>query len=128
LKPIIIVAVGGALGSVGRYLLSGWVLHQVVGWRFPLGTLLVNVIGCFLVGVFGGTVVKSGVFSPEARLFLFTGLAGGFTTFSAFGLETFHLIRRGETLVAGSYVLSSVVIGLTVLWVGFVLASPRSVS
>jgi CrcB protein len=125
-KAIILVAAGGALGSVARYLLSGWVLHQVIGWRFPLGTFLVNTIGCLAVGVLGGLVVKSDFFSPDTRLLVFTGIAGGFTTFSAFGLETFYLLRRGEAMVAGSYVLSSVVVGLAVLWLGFVLVPSRA--
>lgn len=125
MKALLLVAAGGAVGSVARYLLSGWVLHQTVAWRFPLGTLLVNVIGCFAVGVLGGMVVKHDLFSPEMRLLLFTGIAGGFTTFSALGLETFYLIRRGEALVAGGYVVSSVVVGLLVLWAGFALVSAR---
>jgi CrcB protein len=120
------VATGGALGSAARYLLSGWTLHHMVEWRFPLGTFLVNVLGCLAVGVLGGLVVKHDLLSPEARLFLFTGVAGGFTTFSAFGLETFYLLRRGEALVAGGYVAASVVAGLLVLWLGFALVSPRA--
>ena len=126
MKPLLLVALGGALGSVARYLLSGWTLHHTVEWRFPLGTFLVNVAGCLLVGALGGMVVKHDAFSPEARLLLFTGIAGGFTTFSAFGLETFYLIRREEFLVAGGYVLASVLAGLLVLWLGFTAVSPRS--
>lgn len=125
MKAVLLVALGGALGSVARHLLSGWVLHHSAEWRFPLGTFLVNVIGCFVVGVLGGLVVKHDFFSPEVRIFLFAGIAGGFTTFSAFGLETFYLLRREEVLVAGSYVMSSVLVGLLVLWLGFVLVSAR---
>ena len=121
MRGVLLVAMGGAIGSVARYLLSGWTLHHTVDWRFPLGTFLVNVIGCFAVGVLGGLVVKHDLFSPDARLFLFTGIAGGFTTFSAFGLETFYLLRRSEVLVAGGYVLASVVVGLLLLWAGFVI-------
>jgi len=124
-KGIVLVAVGGALGSIARYLLSSWVLHHAVAWRFPLGTFLVNILGCLAVGILGGLVVKHDFLSAEARLFLFTGIAGGFTTFSAFGLETFYLLRRSELLVASGYVVSSVVIGLAVLWAGFALVSAR---
>jgi CrcB protein len=124
-KALLLVALGGALGSVARHLLSGWALHHSPEWRFPLGTFLVNVIGCFIVGVLGGLVVKHNFFSPEARLFLFTGIAGGFTTFSAFGLETFYLLRREEVLVASGYVISSVLVGVLVLWLGFVFVSAR---
>lgn len=126
MNALLMVAAGGALGSVARYLLSGWTLQHTLEWRFPLGTFLVNMIGCLAVGVLGGLVVKHDLFSAETRLFLFTGVAGGFTTFSAFGLETFHLLRRDEVLVACSYVAASVVAGLFVLWLGFLLVSPRA--
>ncbi len=121
-----LVALGGAIGAAARHLLSGWALHHTVEWRFPLGTFLVNVIGCFAVGVLGGLVVKHDFFSAETRLFLFAGLAGGFTTFSALGLETFYLLRRHEVLVAGGYVASSVVLGMLVLWLGFLTVTPRT--
>jgi len=126
MKAILLVALGGAFGSVARYLLSGWALHSTVDWRFPAGTFLVNVLGCLLVGVLGGLAVKEGAFSAETRIFLFTGVAGGFTTFSAFGLETFHLLRREEVLIAGAYVASSVILGLLALWAGFAGISARS--
>ena len=126
MKAVLLVAFGGAVGSVARYLLSGWTLHHTVDWRFPLGTFLVNIIGCLGVGILGGLVVKHDWFSPPARLFLFTGIAGGFTTFSALGLETFYLLRRGEAWVAGGYVVSSVLVGLLLLWAGFSLVASRS--
>jgi len=126
MKGIVLVAMGGAIGSVARYLLSAWSLHHTVEWRFPLGTFLANIIGCLVVGILGGLVVKHDFFSAEARLFLFTGIAGGFTTFSAFGLESFYLVRRGEVLIAGGYVVSSVIIGLLAVWAGFAAVSPRS--
>lgn len=90
-----------------------------------MGTFAVNVLGCLVVGVLAGLLHKHHVFAPEIRLFLFTGLAGGFTTFSAFGLETFNLIRRDEVLIAGSYVVSSVLIGLALLWLGYSLVGAR---
>lgn len=123
MKLALVVALGGAIGSVLRYLLSLWVVQHTPDWRFPVATFAVNVLGCLLVGVLAGVLVKHDVFSPEVRLFLFTGLAGGFTTFSAFGLETFSLIERAEILIAGGYVVASVVIGLAVLWLGFSLVS-----
>lgn len=126
MKGFVLVALGGAIGSVARYLLSAWALHHTLGWRFPLGTFLVNVIGSLAVGVLGGLVVKHDVFSAETRVFLFTGLAGGFTTFSAFALETFYLLRRDEVLVAGAYAVSSIVVSLLVLWLGFVAVIPRT--
>ena len=119
MKNLLIVALGGGLGSMGRYLLSGWVLHRSINWQFPLGTFIVNVLGCLLVGLLGGLVVKLDFLSGEMRLFLFTGIAGGFTTFSAFGLETFYLLRKGEVGIAAAYVVLSVIVGMLVLWAGF---------
>ncbi len=110
------------MGSVGRYALSGWALHRAANWQFPIGTFAVNVLGCLAVGLLGGLVVKHDWLSPDARLFLFTGVAGGFTTFSALGLETFYLLRKGEIAVAVAYVALSVIVGLLVLWAGFLAA------
>ncbi|NLX19504.1 MAG: fluoride efflux transporter CrcB [Desulfobulbus sp.] len=124
LYALILVASGGALGSAGRYLLSGLVMQHTMGWRFPLGTFIVNVLGCLVIGVLAGCVMKNNLFSTEARLFLFTGIAGGFTTFSAFGLESFYLLRRSEFLMAGGYILLSVTVCLLALWLGF-SAVPR---
>ena len=126
LHPIILVALGGAVGSVCRYKLSGFVLYQTINWRFPLGTFLVNVIGCLAIGILAGLILKFELFSSQSRLFLITGIMGGFTTFSAFGLETFYLIREKEFLVAGSYVLASVIPGLLVLSIGFLLVPSRN--
>jgi len=120
LKSILLVALGGALGSVVRYKLSGYVLHHTIGWQFPAGTFVVNVIGCLVIGVLAGFAVKEDFFSAETRIFLFTGIMGGFTTFSAFGLETFYLLRRGEILTAGSNIVLSVIVGLIALWIGFI--------
>ncbi|HWK50817.1 MAG TPA: fluoride efflux transporter CrcB, partial [Steroidobacter sp.] len=99
--------------------LSGWVLHATPNWRFPAGTFAVNVIGCLIAGLLAGMAVKQDVFTPEARVFLFTGLLGGFTTFSAFGLETLLLLKRGEAGVAVANVVVSIVAGLLVAWVGY---------
>ena len=126
IPALAIVAAGGALGSAARYLLSGWLLHHSLTWRFPLGTFVVNILGCLVIGVLGGLVVKEDCFPSQLRLFLFTGIAGGFTTFSAFGLETFYLLRRSEFLVAGSYIVLSVMVGLLALWGGFSLVPRQS--
>nr|WP_298719816.1 fluoride efflux transporter CrcB [uncultured Steroidobacter sp.] len=116
---MLLVALGGAIGSMARFKLSGWVLHATPNWRFPAGTLAVNVIGCFIAGLLAGMAVKQDVFTPEARLLLFTGLLGGFTTFSAFGLETLLLLKRGEAGVALANVVVSIVVGLLVAWLGY---------
>ena len=116
---MLLVALGGALGSVARFKLSGWVLHQTPNWRFPAGTLAVNLIGCFIAGLLAGMAVKQDVFTADTRVFLFTGILGGFTTFSAFGLETLLLLKRGEAGVAITNVVISVVVGLLVAWLGY---------
>jgi CrcB protein len=123
MKNILLVALGGAVGSVARYKLSGLVLHHTADWRFPAGTFAVNVLGCLIAGVLAGLAEKHGLLSAETRLLLFTGLLGGFTTFSAFGLETMVLLRRGETMVAGANIVLSVAAGLLALWLGLTLAS-----
>jgi CrcB protein len=122
-KSILLVALGGAIGSVARFKLSGWVLQHATNWRFPLGTFAVNVIGCFIAGLLAGMAVKQDVFTPDARIFLFTGLLGGFTTFSAFGLETLLLFKRGEAGVAIANAVVSVAVGLIVAWLGYGLAA-----
>jgi CrcB protein len=122
MKAMLLVALGGALGSVARYKLSGLILHHTIDWRFPAGTFAVNVLGCLVAGVLGGLAEKHDLLSAEARLLLFTGVLGGFTTFSAFGLETMYLLRRGEPWIAGANIAASVAAGLLALWVGLVLA------
>lgn len=123
MKSILLVALGGAIGSVTRFKMSGWVLHHAANWRFPIGTLVVNVIGCLVAGLLAGMAVKQDVFSPEARVFLFTGLLGGFTTFSAFGLETLLLLKRGEAVLALTNVAVSITAGLLVAWLGYEMAA-----
>ena len=125
LRQLLLVALGGAVGSVARWRVSGWVLHQAVDWRFPIGTFVVNVLGCLIVGALAGLAIKEDFFSTDQRLLLFTGVMGGFTTFSAFGLETFYLLRRGEYLIAGSNMLLSVAVGMAALFVGYHLIASR---
>lgn len=116
MKQLLLIGLGGGLGAIVRWKLGGLVLHSTTDWRFPLGTFLVNVIGCLIAGVLAGLVIKQDLFTPDTRLFLFTGLLGGFTTFSAFGLETVHLLRRAEYTVALAYVVLSVACGVLGLW------------
>jgi CrcB protein len=123
MKEFLLVAAGGGLGACARYALSGLVLHYAAQSRFPYGTFMVNVLGCLAAGLLLGLAEKQQLLSPEARLFLFTGILGGFTTFSAFGVETMNLLRRGDAGVAAAYVLLSVACGLAVLWLGW-LAAP----
>ena len=126
IKAILLVALGGALGSVARFKLSGYILHHTIGWKFPAGTFTVNVVGCLVAGVLAGLAEKHDLLSADTRLFLFTGILGGFTTFSAFGMETMFLVRRGELLVAGANIVLSVVAGLLALWLGLGLAALKN--
>ena len=118
LRNLLLVGAGGFLGSIGRYLVGGWT-HRLVGAAFPYGTLAVNVIGCLLIGFLGGLADTRQLFSAEARLFLFLGVLGGFTTFSSFGYETFAFARSGEFLFAGLNIVLQLVLGLTAVWLGY---------
>ncbi len=116
---LIYVGLGGLIGSIGRYLASGAV-HQIFpGTFFPLGTAIVNIIGCFLIGILTGLAELRNLLSPEMRMFLLIGLLGGFTTFSTFGHETIALMRDGQFLHAVGNVLIQVIIGLSGVWLGY---------
>ncbi len=118
MKQALIVGLGGCIGSIARYKLGGFILHHTADWRFPLPTFAINIAGCFLIGVLSAFAERRGFFSPDARLFFFTGILGGFTTFSAFGLESAFLLRRGEWLVCLSYALLSVICGFAGVLLG----------
>jgi CrcB protein len=126
MKAILLVALGGAIGSVTRFKLSGYILHHTIDWRFPAGTFAVNVLGCLVAGILAGLAEKHDLLSPDARLLLFTGVLGGFTTFSAFGLETMHLLKRGELAVASANIVLSVLAGLAALWLGMSVAGVKA--
>lgn len=123
MKSILLVGLGGFIGSVARYKLGGLVLHLTAQERFPYSTFAVNVLGCLVIGLLAGLTERYELFGPGTRLFLFTGLLGGFTTFSAFGLDAVFLVRRGELLVAALYAGASVVLGITAVWLGLKLIS-----
>ena len=119
LLNIIFVGVGGFFGSIGRYMLAGAVYQIFPNLYFPIGTLAVNILGCFLIGLLTGLAEVRNLLSPEMRVFLLIGLLGGFTTFSTFGFETFALLRDGNFLSALANVLIQVVIGISAVWLGF---------
>ena len=118
------VALGGALGSVSRFWLSG-VVARHFGETFPWGTLVVNVTGSFVVGFFAALTAPEGrwLVSPSTRTFLIIGICGGYTTFSAFSLQTLNLARDGELLYAAGNVIFSVVLCLIAVWLGWLLGS-----
>ncbi len=118
MNNILLVGIGGFIGSVLRYTISGWVQQTTKSIGFPYGTLAVNVIGCFIIGFLAQLAEVRGVFASEARLFVFVGILGGFTTFSSFGNETLNLARDSQMLSALANIGANVVIGLFVVWLG----------
>jgi CrcB protein len=118
------IALGSALGGMARYACSSLVAGAF-GETFPLGTLLVNVIGSFVIGFFATATGPDGrvLVSPDARQFVIVGLCGGYTTFSAFSWQTLVLVQDGEVVRAGVNVGASVVLCLASVWLGFVAAA-----
>jgi CrcB protein len=119
MRALLIVGVGGFIGSALRYSVGGWIHRVLDTHAFPYGTLTVNILGCMLIGVLAGVSELRGGFATETRLFLFVGVLGGFTTFSAFGHETFNMLRGGALGQALLYVGLQTVIGLSAVWGGF---------
>lgn len=115
------VALGGALGALARYGISGWVYDRM-GESFPWGTLVVNLVGCLALGLVIRWLQVSAV-SPEVRPFLTIGVLGAFTTFSTFSYETVALLQEGQWLRAGLYMGGSVVLGLIAMLAGMALAT-----
>ena len=118
ISTLLYVALGGALGSVSRFLLGTWTQTISKSIDFPYGTLAVNLIGCFVIGFLSQLVETRGMFTSEARMLMFIGVLGGFTTFSSFGNETINLLRDGETLSALANVGANVILGLVLVWFG----------
>ena len=116
IRNLLLVALGGAVGSVLRYLFSG------INTSFPWGTFAVNILGSLLIGIFVGLVSK-GVLSPEMKLLMVTGFCGGFTTFSTFANESFGMMKAGDVLQMALYVGVSVVIGILAVWSGMALSN-----
>jgi CrcB protein len=121
MEQLVYIAVFGALGCLSRYFLSGWV-YQLFGRGFPYGTLVVNIIGAFLIGLTMEFSIRSALISPTLRIALTIGFLGGLTTFSTFSFETFRLLEEGAFLIALFNVLVSVVSCLACTWIGIVVA------
>ena len=121
MQALLLVGIGGGLGAMLRYSFSslvGW----LVGTTFPLGTLLINILGSLAMGLFIGWLSKAvPPWGAELRLFVAVGILGGFTTFSSFSLDAISLVERGEVLAAGLYVVLSVAVSLIGLYLGLLL-------
>jgi CrcB protein len=119
--PYLLVAIGGALGSVARYG-AGVAVGKVWPLSFPLGTMLINIIGSLAMGFLVGYLARATpTWQADARLFIAIGVLGGFTTFSSFSLDTISMVERGEIGLALLYVLVSVIVGIGALYGGLVL-------
>lgn len=121
MQELVAVGLGGFLGAVLRYLVSGWI-HRFAGVIFPWGTLTVNVAGCFALGALMGLVEARGAPSAGWRLFLGIGAIGSFTTFSAFGYETLELLRGSQLGLALANAIGSLVLGTAAVVAGALLA------
>lgn len=124
MQPYLWIAVGSALGGMARYWCTG-AATRLFGETFPWGTLLINILGSFIIGLFVALTGPDGrnVVDPNIRAFVTVGLCGGYTTFSAFSLQTMVLMQEGEWLHAGGYIVGSVVLCLLFVWLGHVLAT-----
>ena len=118
------VALGGALGTIGRYFVSGLVANAF-GETFPWGTLIINITGSFIIGFFGTLTAPEGrlMVSGMTRQFVMVGICGGYTTFSSFSLQTLNLMRDGEWVPAAGNVLGSVTFCLIGVWLGAMSAT-----
>ncbi len=121
MQKIVLIGLGGLVGTLSRYWLSGVVARRY-GETFPAGTLLVNLAGCFLIGSLFYLMYERYLVDQTLRAVIFVGLLGGFTTFSSFGLQTFTLLRDGELALATLNVIVSNLGGLLMVWLGYTLA------
>ncbi len=118
---LLLIALGGAVGTALRFIVSGFT-HKLAGSAFPWGTLAVNLTGCYVIGFLWELFDRSAV-SPTIRLAVLVGVLGGYTTFSSFGVETLNLMRDGEYKMAAYNVLASNVLGIALVFAGYVSSS-----
>lgn len=121
MEQVVYIALLGSLGCLCRYLLSGFV-YRVLGTSFPYGTLVVNLVGAFLIGVIMEFSIRSALIPANLRVAITIGFLGGLTTFSTFSFETFRLLEEGALLIAFANILVSVVACLACTWIGIVAA------
>ena len=119
LSTLLWVGLGGFIGSICRFAWGGPAHQLLHKSAFPYGTMVVNLVGCFAIGVVGGLVETRQLFTLETRMFLLVGLLGGFTTFSTFGYESLTLVRDGQVLASLANIAVQVVAGIFLVWVGY---------
>jgi CrcB protein len=117
----LLVMLGAALGGLARYVIGTAVMQRFTG-RFPLGTLVVNVLGCFLIGILMPLLTERGEPRPNLRLFLVVGVLGGYTTFSSFAWESFQAVDEGSRWIGFANLALSVILGYLAVWCGSLLA------
>lgn len=118
LPQLLWVGAGGFLGSVGRFVIAGFFNRLSPALAFPIGTLAVNILGCFLIGLLHGLAESRNILGTDTRIFLFIGVLGGFTTFSTFGFESLALLKDGAMLKASANIIIHVFVGLAAVWLG----------
>jgi len=121
MTKLLIIGTGGFIGAILRYIISG-IFHNIFGEKFPIGTLAVNIIGCFILGFFITLAEGKFIISPQMRSFVAIGLLGAFTTFSTFSFETFALLQYELYISAFLNILISVFVGIFAVWAGIILA------
>jgi len=120
LRNILLVGLGGAVGSILRYL-TGYFMTKVSSSAFPMGTFLANIVGCFIIGMVYGLAQRYGWFSDTWRLLLATGFCGGYTTFSAFAFENLSLMQSQQINTLIIYIISSLILGILAVFLGMLL-------
>ena len=118
-KLFLIVFAGSGIGGVARYSMQSWIF-KLYPFTFPIGTFIVNMIGCLLIGIFYALSEKGNLLTPEWRMALTTGFCGGFTTFSTFSYENMNLLRTGDYLYFVLYALGSVILGTAAVYLGII--------
>lgn len=119
MKAVILVAIGGAIGSVLRYLFSLWI-KNLISSEFPWHTFSVNIIGCLVIGIMF-SLTRGNIVFDDIRLFVMIGILGGFTTYSSFGLEAFDLLKQDKFIIALTYILATNILGLAAVYFGYSL-------
>jgi CrcB protein len=127
MERLLAVGLAGLVGTLCRYLLSGWVARRF-GESFPAGTLVVNLSGCLMIGFLYHLLEERWLIDPIVRTGILIGFLGAFTTFSSFGLQTFTLMRDGELLWSGTYILVSNLGGFALVWIGYMIARTLTVT